>query len=656
MNDNKEYGVELELKTNKFKNGLKSIAKVVQDTTAKMKQDLSTGFNMDRGQAKSDIDKSMQMIEEYQNKITDFQRQFGNVTKAGTTPTGWTVSQKQIDQIDEYRSKIAGLNNSIKATQQDLQTLNTSPFARLGALAGSVRNGITSAWQSIRNFGRDGKRDVDGVNSELQETVSLSDRIGMGMSSLGHSIQTGFDRGLRSVKRFAFSLFGIHSIWRVVSRAASSYLAYDTELANKIEGNWVALGAMLEPILTWVANMIRQIIGYINVFVKAFTGKDLVSKANKKITSSTKETTKAVKELNKELTDLDEITNLTFDENANDIDDGASVPPLDNPLEGFDDIELNPTIVAWVENLANKLKNLWSWIQKNKELLKELAIAAGIAFGAFQIGKLIKNVATLLGVPGGTAGIYGLIAAFAIFDAIQFVRLIGKLAEVKDAVDDLKKAEDGLTSGTIETWQRYLEILQDTNADEEQKNRVLGSLEASYKAYINELKNGTNYSKEQREEMERLVKEIEKVSGKTFKTKIEADMDINPNTAGSTSAFTRFFNSVTRNIGGVFGNVLGGLGLKGLKFASGTVAYEPTFGQFGEYSGASTNPEIVSPQSIMEETLYTALARALPLVNSGGQQGDIVLEINGREFARATYQDFEYETSRLGINDNTRRV
>ena len=283
MNNNKEYGVELELKTNKFKNGLKSIAKVVQETTAKMKQDLSTGFNMDRGQAQSDIEKSMQMIEDYQNKIEEFQREFGNVTKAGTTPSGWTVSQKQLNQIDEYRSKIAGLNNSIKATQQDLQTLNTSPFARLGALAGSVRNGITSAWQSIRNFGRSGKRDVDGVNSELKETVSLSDRIGMGFTSLGHSIQTGFDRGLRSVKRFAFSLFGIHSIWRVVSRAASAYLAYDTELTNKIEGNWVALGAMLEPILTWITNVIRQIVGYINVFVKAFTGVDFVAKANKKI-------------------------------------------------------------------------------------------------------------------------------------------------------------------------------------------------------------------------------------------------------------------------------------------------------------------------------------------------------------------------------------
>ena len=653
MNNNKEYGVELELKTNKFRNGLKGIAKVVQETTAKMKQDLSTGFNMDRGQAKSDIEKSMQMIEDYQNKIGEFQREFGNVTKAGPTPSGWTVSQKQLNQIDEYRSKIAGLNNSIKATQEDLRTLNTSPFARLGTLAGSVRNGITSAWQSIRNFGRDGKRDVDGVNSELKETVSLSDRIGMGFTNLGHSIQTGFDRGLRSVKRFAFSLFGIHSIWRVVSRAASSYLAYDTELANKIEGNWIALGAMLEPILTWVANMIRQIIGYINVFVKAFTGKDLVSKANKKMTSSTKETTKSVKELNKELTSLDEITNLTFDEQNNDIDSGVDVP--ENPLEGFDDIELNPAIVAFIENLAKKLRELWDWIVKNKDMLFELGKAALVAFTGWQIGKVAKGIANLIGYSGGSTGLWGLIGAFTALDVYLAVTLYNTVIDLLDAVEEKKRAQKALGDQQVDAMDQYLSILQDQNADEEKKNKAIDAAAQTYEVFLRNLDKGVKYTEDQKQFMEDYAQAIEEVSGKEFRNTIKTTLDV------SASANTNNLFSKISLLGNTFSTKIGDIARSigangGGRFATGTVAYKPTYGEFGEYSGASTNPEIVSPQSIMEETLYTALARALPLVNSGGQQGDIVLEINGREFARATYQDFEYETSRLGINDNTRRV
>lgn len=653
MNNNKEYGVELQLKTKKFKNSLKSISDTVKQTTDKMKQNLSTGFNLDKRQAQSDIKKSKKMIQDYTNKLAPIQKEFGKISGVGTTSTGMTISSKELAEIDNYKNKIVGLNNAIKATQQDLNTLDNSPLAKLGQLAGSVRDRIISAWQYIKNFGKDGASSVSKVINELKETNSLSAMIGNGMTSLGGSIDKGFSKGLRSLKRFAFSLFGIHSIWRVVSRASSEYLSYDTELTNKITRNWVALGAMLEPLLTWITNLISKIVGYVNVFVKAFTGVDYVAKANKKITSTTKETTKAVKDLNKELTSLDEITNLTFDESNNNIDTGVGIP--ENPLERFEDIELNPSIVKWVQEVAEKAKELWNWLKQNVDVLKEVAIVAGVAFGAFQLGKLIKNVATLLGVSGGTAGIYGLITAFAIFDAIQFVRLIGKLAEVKDAVDALKKAEDGLTSGTIETWQRYLEILQDTNADEEQKSRVLGSLEASYEAYVNELKNGTNYSKEQREEMERLVKEVEKVSGKTFKTKIEADMDIIP-----TQRSNSFLDKVTRAFTGLVNSGLGWFNstLENImpKFASGTVAYRTTYGQFGEYSGASTNPEIVSPQSIMEETLYNALAKALPLVNNNNSGGDIILDINGREFARAIYSDLEYETNRVGKNTSIRRI
>ena len=651
MND-KEYGVELELKTNKFKNSLKSIAKTVQDTTEKMKQNLSTGYNMDRGQAQSDIDKSMKMIEEYQNKITDFQRQFGNVTKAGPTPSGWTVNQKQIDQIEEYRNKIAGLNNSIKVTQQDLQTLNTSPLARLGALAGSIRDRITSAWQSIRNFGRDGKKDVDGVNSELKETVSLSDRIGTGMNNLGNTIQNGFDRGLKSVKRFALSLFGIHSIWRIVSNAASSYLAYDTELSNKIEGNWVALGAMLEPILTWITDMIRKIVGYINVFIKAFTGKDLVAKANKKITSSTKETTKSVKELNKELTDLDEITNLTFDEQNNDIDSGTDVP--NNPLEGFDDVELNPAIVAFIENLANKLKNLWDWIVKNKDMLFELGKAALVAFTGWQIGKVVGKIAELIGFSGGSAGLWGLIGAFTALDIYLGITLYNTVIDLLDAVEEKKKAQQALGDQQVDAMDQYLSILQDQNADEEKKNKAIDAAAQTYEVFLRNLDKGVKYTDEQKKYMEDYAQAIEDVSGKEFRNTIKTTLDVSASSNTNNlfnkinllgTSFTTKVSDIARSIQ----NYGGG------RFATGTVAYKPTYGEFGEYSGASTNPEIVSPQNIMEETLYSALAKALPLVNNSGQQGDIILEINGREFARATYNDFEYESNRLGTNTNIRR-
>lgn len=48
------------------------------------------------------------------------------------------------------------------------------------------------------------------------------------------------------------------------------------------------------------------------------------------------------------------------------------------------------------------------------------------------------------------------------------------------------------------------------------------------------------------------------------------------------------------------------------KFATGGIAYGPTLGVFGEYSGASTNPEVVAPLSKLTDLIQPASAAALP--------------------------------------------
>ena len=45
------------------------------------------------------------------------------------------------------------------------------------------------------------------------------------------------------------------------------------------------------------------------------------------------------------------------------------------------------------------------------------------------------------------------------------------------------------------------------------------------------------------------------------------------------------------------------------RLAKGNVAYSPLIAQFGEYAGASTNPEITAPQSILRETFDEVLSR-----------------------------------------------
>ncbi len=57
------------------------------------------------------------------------------------------------------------------------------------------------------------------------------------------------------------------------------------------------------------------------------------------------------------------------------------------------------------------------------------------------------------------------------------------------------------------------------------------------------------------------------------------------------------------------------------RLAKGNVAYDETVAIFGEYAGASNNPEITAPQNIIRETVEEALK------NAGGNNQKIELSV-----------------------------
>lgn len=59
------------------------------------------------------------------------------------------------------------------------------------------------------------------------------------------------------------------------------------------------------------------------------------------------------------------------------------------------------------------------------------------------------------------------------------------------------------------------------------------------------------------------------------------------------------------------------------QLADGGVVYESTIANVGEYAGAKHNPEIVTPQSLMQETMETAM---LPMINAYVAMGNRILK------------------------------
>ena len=274
---------------------------------------------------------------------------------------------------------------------------------------------------------------------------------------MNEKISKGFNRGEKSLKKFALSLFGIQSIYRLVSKASSSYLSQDTELAQKLQNVWVGLGSFLEPLLNAMSNALLKGLGYLNVFVKALTGVDYIARANAKALNKQ---TEAQKKLNKATQDYD------FDVIRKQQDVSSSASSGDD-YSGIEIPELDDRIVK-------KLQNLAKWLKENENLVKAVGIALGVTFGAIAIAKLIANIGSLIGTASAGTGLAGLSSVLGALGR----DLVADLKEIKQGLIDLNDNNKNL----IETTRKGAEESKNwademKNTDEVIKNKSVPDLD-----------------------------------------------------------------------------------------------------------------------------------------------------------------------------------
>ena len=152
------------------------------------------------------------------------------------------------------------------------------------------------------------KTEILEMNAELEKLEGQYNKINKSsnmFSSSFNKIQDGMKKSLNSAKRFTLSLFGIQSVYRMLSRASSAYLAQDEENSSKIQSAWIGLGSVFAPLLQTIANFAIKAVSYINVFIKALTGTDFLANAMAK---SMNKAGKSEGKLSKILAGFDEIT------------------------------------------------------------------------------------------------------------------------------------------------------------------------------------------------------------------------------------------------------------------------------------------------------------------------------------------------------------
>lgn len=404
-------------------------------------------------------------------------------------------------QLERLKNKFADLSNksfqaglsqikNIEFNPQTISNLNNAKV-QLEGIDGNIKN-IKGNLEWVATDMKDLKSGWDGVNDKTNN----SNRTLL-------KYNKNINKTANKMKRLALSMLSVGSIFAAVSKASSAYLSQNEEIANKLQSVWVGLGSFLSPIIEKISDVLLKGLGYLNEFVKALTGTDYIANANAR---ALEKQAKSQKQLNKE------VQNYDFDVIRKQQDTTSSSNGIDT--SGLIKIpELNNGIVK-------KLQDMATWLKENQSLVKNLGIVLGTVFGTVAIGKIVGNIATLIG-SASAGGIVGITIAVGLL-AASLATLAGiDIAKTVKAYKELKEMEKNNYEMQVDNYNRaekvrdlIQELLEKEELIGQKRDAAVFSYEEESKLLINQLdslKSKGIFIYKYNEEAQLIVKRIKKM-------------------------------------------------------------------------------------------------------------------------------------------------
>lgn len=333
--DNKEYGIELNLVIDKFKSKMQEAQRIVNNAVDEFK----TGFELDIDVKHQELDEMIAKLKslvpnvkldiDEDGKIDIAQKNIGNLKHAiaNMTQKGraefqqlLTDIQKMSEEVNKGGSAFGQFGSEIKRAIADLKA-TLSELVRIIAQALNPKNMATNFVNKLKEIGKKAKESAKNLFSMHSNTKKL-----------GSGLSKHLNKGVSSLKKFALSLFGVQTAYRMVSKAASAYLSYDQELSKSIQNTWAGLGSFLAPVLEALVSLFQKFLAYVNAAAKALTGVDFVARANAKAMQNAG---KSAKSASQAMAGFDELQNLDKSSGGGEVSQ-IEIPDIDTSgIEGI---------------------------------------------------------------------------------------------------------------------------------------------------------------------------------------------------------------------------------------------------------------------------------------------------------------------------------
>lgn len=616
--------------------------------------------------------------------------------------------------INGFKAKMKEASGEAKSLGQQLKTFTKGAFVndqyidifsnKISIASGEAKN-LANSFKLVRPAVEQTSNEVKKLDTNIKQTSNSSKLI-------GSEISNSFNKGLRSVKRLTIGFLGARSLFSLFRQQLSAYRQENEVFNQQMSLTTNIITTALAPAFEFFGNVVLYATVGLAKLIDIMFGTNITSKvlesglqkANNQLagmSSGMNDVSEASKEMKENLLGIDEITNLEQEGTGTGLLGGiGGVGDLSGIKAQFDALDKLKKAMKDVDDFFNKnwlgktLKGIANFIKQNP-----WATLLGIGTFATLMGILPKIIGAS-GIGGLTAALGPLAVAMASAVTVGlWTNLVIKIGEAiqavknyNDVIDKGKKQtqeqskeydkilaqfDEWIAKGemTDERWQHYVQTLQ-AAANNESLNIGLIKSGASWTEQLIGL-NDKNKKK-----IEESTTKIDEYRNRMSQvpSNLKTDIELNVDNAKNTNNFTKWASEIARTMSGllnpVFAPFTTARQIRKLFKADGGIFNGSSWLPITAYAGGGgpntgelfmareAGPEMVGTigghTAVMNNDQIVASVSAgvyQAVVSAMGGQSDrpIVLNINGKEFAKATYGDYQEEGSRRGANTSIRR-
>lgn len=631
---------EIKTFTNSLKSGFTNAASPVSslnDEIQQLKDNVGAGTNIIEftdnleNMSLEQLQSNMQNYQETVNQATEItqklQQQLNNIKNTDVSSEKITMLNKNLRDT-EYITNRA--NNLIKLTQIQINSLNANP--------------------------------INKVSNNVKQLANNTKNTTNAIQKLGPSIRSSMKRGISSLKRFSLSLLGIRTLIGQLTSAMRTYINSSDKLKASTTGASQALAQALAPYceiavaaLRKLVNWIIIAIAYITTFINALFGtKIAVNTASKNMKNLTKNTKAAGKAAKNALAPFDELNILQTDSGGGSTGTGIVTPDFSGMGMSDEQMAKLDEFKQKMEDFANS--QLWETLKTNWKDIIGFVLLLGVLIGlvtgnwllvigafvgfiilyAGEIWEFIKVVAELIWdliksivqliidivlvvvatIAAHIKVLYETIKSVVLFiwDLIKtvFNTIVAVIKLAIDTVINIFKTLWDIIKTIFESIWNIIKTVFNGIKDFIVKI-IHGDIVGAFKSLIGTIGNVFkiiwNTVKSIFGKIWDFISGVASGIGDVFKGAIKGVVNAIIGFAENTiNGFIKAINLAISVINAIPGVKIKKLTLLNIpRLAGGGVAKGPSVVEIGEYSGAKSNPEIVSPRDMMYDTFVKAL-------------------------------------------------